>query len=97
MELLVHLHTFVREATPTKLAKMEKDLQTISLNQKKTQESALPSLDIPKELWKLIDYLFSFELGKENLFTDGDRSKRLMTSGSCWILEEESYGTIKEA
>ena len=42
----------------------EKELQTISLDQKKTQGSALPSLDIPKELWKLVDYLFSFGLAK---------------------------------
>ena len=42
----------------------EKELQTIPLDKSDKQAAPLPSLDIPKELWKLIDYLFSYGLSK---------------------------------
>ncbi|XP_065907240.1 inositol polyphosphate 5-phosphatase OCRL-like isoform X3 [Dysidea avara] len=73
LDLLVHLHTFVRDVTPTRLSEVKQELETISLDNRKRdkQMTTLPSLDIPKELWKLVDYLFGFGLDKENLFTDG--------------------------
>ena len=48
----------------TSLQKQE--IETISLDSHKgdKQMTALPSLDIPKELWKLVDYLFSYGLDK---------------------------------
>ena len=106
--MITHISAVILHAAITYIILQEKELQTISLDQNsKTQVSALPSLDIPKELWKLVDYLFSFGLAKvicSNLCSSKSRPSywehnysNLVIVTIFEVLYKNSIGTVDRA
>ncbi|XP_019861575.1 PREDICTED: type II inositol 1,4,5-trisphosphate 5-phosphatase-like [Amphimedon queenslandica] len=75
LETLIHVHTYVREVPTGQLLDLsmsssweEYDSQALSVRK------APPPLDIPKELYRLVQYLLDHGLNATALFTDGGLS-----------------------